>query len=103
MRSHGCPLNDALLKTICQSYYQTALRYVKIYSDDAAINELNYDRNLEEQTVRHFRDFIWTAWEQCQEQQDGAQIPSWNRVMFCLPEAGPRLVKAVHEDALAAG
>lgn len=99
MRSHGRPIDDALVEAVRQTYYQTALGYVKIYSDDAWVNGLVYDRFQEEQTVKHFRDFIRTAWEQCRDQVEGTQIPSWNRIMFSLPDVDRMIVQAVQEDA----
>jgi glucosyl-3-phosphoglycerate synthase len=71
---------------------------VKSYSDDAESNGLVYDRHLEELTVSYFRDFIGTAWEQARRDKGGTQIPSWNRVIFSVPEIYEDLMRAVEED-----
>jgi glucosyl-3-phosphoglycerate synthase len=98
MRSHGVPLDDAFVDTILHTYYENALNFVKSYSDDAEANALQYDRYQEEQTVRYFRGFLWTAWEQSKGPHQSTLIPSWNRVAFSLPEIYPKLLKAVEED-----
>jgi len=98
MRSHGVPLTDAFVDMIRHTYYQNSLKFIKSYSDDADVNGLTYDRYEEELTVRYFRDFLWTAWEQCREQTEGTQIPSWNRVLFSVPEIYAQLLEAVEAD-----
>jgi len=98
MRSHGVPLTDAFVDMIRHTYYQNSLKFIKSYSDDADVNDLTYDRHEEELTVRYFRDFLWTAWEQCREQTEETQIPSWNRVLFSVPEIYSLLIQAVEAD-----
>lgn len=98
MRSHGIPLDDAFVDMIRHTYYQTTLMFIKNYSDDAEVNDLVFDRYQEELTVRHFRDFIWTAWEQSKEQAEGTLIPSWNRVLYSIPEIYTDLMEAVEKD-----
>jgi glucosyl-3-phosphoglycerate synthase len=48
--------------------------------------------------VRHFRDFIGTAWEQAREEKEGTQIPSWNRVTYSVPDIYEDLLEAVEKD-----
>ena len=98
MRSHGIALDDAFVDMIRQTYYQNALMFIKNYSDDAEVNNLVFDRYQEERTARYFRDFIWTAWEESKEQPEGTLIPSWNRVLYSLPEVYKSLNEAVEED-----
>jgi glucosyl-3-phosphoglycerate synthase len=98
MRSHGVPLDDAFVDMIRHTYYQNALIFIKSYSDDAEVNDLVFDRYQEERTARHFRDFVWTAWEQSKEQTEGTLIPSWNRVLYSLPEIYTNLLEAVEKD-----
>ena len=98
MRSYGIPLDDALVDMMRHTYYQNALLFIKNYSDDAEVNNLFFDRHQEELTVQYFRDFIWTAWEQGKEQPEGTQIPSWNRVLYSLPEVYTNLLEAVEKD-----
>jgi hypothetical protein len=57
-----------------------------------------YDRHQEELTVRYFRDFITTAWEQAKEEKEGTQIPSWNRVVYSVPDIYDALLEAVERD-----
>ncbi len=98
LRSHGVALNDAFVDMIRQTYYQNALRFVKNYSDDAEVNNLAFDRYEEELTLRHFRDFLWTAWEQSKKHQEDTQIPSWNRVLYSIPDIYANLLEAVEAD-----
>ena len=98
MRSHGIALDDAFVDMIRNTYYQTALMFIKDYSDDAEVNDLVYDRYQEERAVRFFRDFVWTAWEQNRENTKSTLIPSWNRVLYSLPEIYNQILKAVDKD-----
>ena len=98
MRSHGIFLDDAFVDMMRHTYYQNALIFIKSYSDDAEANDLFFDRHQEELTAQYFRDFIWTAWGQSKEQTEGTQIPSWNRVLYSLPEIYTNLLEAVGKD-----
>lgn len=98
LRSHGVPLDDAFVDMILHTYYQNALEFIKCYSDDAEVNELIYDRYQEELTVQYFRGFLWTAWEQSKGPHESPTIPSWNRVIYSVPDIYERLLKAVDED-----
>ncbi len=98
IRSNGVPLDDAFVDMILHTYYNRSLDFIKRYSDDAEVNGLEYDRYDEELTVRHFRGFLWTAWEQIKGPHESSLIPSWNRVVFSIPEIQADLVRAVEED-----
>jgi len=98
IRSNGVPIDDAFIDMLQHTYYNTALSFVKSYSDDAESNDLVYDRHQEELTVRYFRDFIATAWEQSRQEKEDTQIPSWNRVIYSLPDIYADLMKAVEKD-----
>ncbi len=98
IRSHGMPIDDAFVNMVQHTYYSTALSFVKSYSDDAESNDLVYDRHQEELTVRYFRDFIATAWKQVREEKEGTQIPSWNRVLYSVPDIYGDLLDAVEKD-----
>jgi glucosyl-3-phosphoglycerate synthase len=98
MRSHGIPLDDAFVDMIRNTYYQTALMFIKNYSDDAEVNDLVFDRYQEERTVAYFRDFIWTAWQHCKEETQGTLIPSWNRVLYSIPDIYTKLLEGVEKD-----
>jgi glucosyl-3-phosphoglycerate synthase len=98
MRSHGVPLDDAFVDMMLHTYYQNALKFIKSYSDDAEVNDLCYDRHQEEMTAQYFRGFLWTAWEQSKGPSQSSLIPSWNRVLFSVPNIYDQLLKAVEED-----
>ncbi|MDH3973865.1 MAG: glycosyl transferase [Deltaproteobacteria bacterium] len=98
MRSHGIPLDDAFVDMVLHTYFENALRYIKFYSDDAEINNLVFDRHEEEISVRHFRGFLWTAWEQSRGPTESTLIPSWNRVIYSLPDIYSNLHEVVEKD-----
>ena len=98
IRSHGMPIDDAFIDMLQHTYQSTAISFVKSYSDDAESNDLVYDRHEEELTVRYFRDFIATAWEQARQEKEGTQIPSWNRVIYSMPDIYEDLLVAVEKD-----
>ncbi len=98
MRSHGFALDDATIDMILHTYYQNALNFIKSYSDDAEVNNLIYDRYREEQAAHFFRGFLWTAWEHSKGPQLSTQIPSWNRVLYSLPDIYDHLRHVVETD-----
>jgi glucosyl-3-phosphoglycerate synthase len=98
MRSHGIPLDDAFVDMIRNTYYQNALMFIKSYSDDAEVNNLVFDRHQEELTASHFRDFILTAWQYSKEETQGTLIPSWNRVLYSIPDIYTKLLEGVEKD-----
>ncbi|MFO7783011.1 MAG: glycosyl transferase [Thermodesulfobacteriota bacterium] len=98
VRSNGVPLDDAFVDMLLHTYYNRSLDFIKRYSDDAEVNGLNYDRYQEESTVRYFRGFLWTAWEQIKGPHESTLIPSWNRVVFSIPEISNELLEAVEQD-----
>jgi glucosyl-3-phosphoglycerate synthase len=98
MRSHGVPLDDAFVDMVLHTYYQNALKFIRRYSYDAEVNDLNYDLYQEEALARHFRGFLWTAWEQSRGPHEAKLIPSWNRVSYSLPNIYSLLLEAVESD-----
>ena len=98
IRSQGYPLDDSIVDMILHSYYENALLFIKSYSDDAEVNSLVYDRYQEERTVRHFRGFLWTAWEQIKGPHVSTLIASWNRVLYSIPDIYSQVLEAVHRD-----
>ncbi|GJQ58964.1 MAG: glycosyl transferase [Candidatus Scalindua sp. AMX11] len=98
MRSHGVAMDDAFVDMMLHTYYENALKFIKCYSDDADVNDLVYDRYQEELTVRHFRAFLWTAWEESKGPHEAKLLPSWNRVYYSLPDISEHLLKAVESD-----
>ncbi|MEW6428058.1 MAG: glycosyl transferase [Thermodesulfobacteriota bacterium] len=98
MRSHGYALNDGIVDMLLHTYYQNALNFIKTYSDDAELNGLHYDRYAEEMAVQHFRGFLWRAWEQSKGPTESTVIPSWNRVVYSVPDIYRQLIDAVEAD-----
>lgn len=98
IRSHGVALDDAFVDMILHTYYENALAFIKAYSDDAEVNGLSFDRHQEELTVNYFRGFLWSAWEQCKGPHQSTVIPSWNRVLYSVPNIYEQLLEAVEED-----
>jgi glucosyl-3-phosphoglycerate synthase len=98
MRSHGFPLDDAVVDMILHSYYENALLFIKYYSDDAEVNSLLYDRHQEELLAQYFRGFLWEAWEQSKGPHESTLIPSWNRVLYSIPGIYMQLLEAVAKD-----
>jgi glucosyl-3-phosphoglycerate synthase len=98
LRSHGVSLDDSFVDMILHTYYQKALMFIKRYSEDADVNGLAYDRYQEELIVQYFRGFLWTAWEEIRGPHESTLIPSWNRVLFSLPDIYGKLLEAVDVD-----
>ena len=98
VRSNGMAIDNAFIDMLQQTYYQEALGYIKRYSDDAATNGLTYDRHKEELTAWYFRDFIGEAWKETQQKGVISQLPSWNRVIFSIPEIYEDVLGAVEHD-----
>ncbi|ESQ13540.1 MAG TPA: glycosyl transferase [Chromatiaceae bacterium] len=98
MRSHGIPLDDSYVDMLLHTYYQNALRYIRKYSYDADVNDLNFDLYQEESAASHFRGFLWDAWMQSKGPQEAKLIPSWNRVAYTFPDIYDRLLEAVEAD-----
>lgn len=98
MRSHGFAIDDAIMDMILHTYHQNSLGFIKSYSDDSEVNNLVYDRYSEEQAANFFRGVLWTAWEQSKGPHESTQIPSWNRVLYSLPDIYGHLMHVVNED-----
>lgn len=98
MRSHGVFLNDAFVDMMLHTYYQNALRFIRKYSYDAEVNNLNYNLYDEEALARFFRGLLWTAWEQSRGPHEAKLIPSWNRIFYCIPDIYTHLFQAVEAD-----
>ena len=45
-----------------------------------------------------FSDFILTAWLDCKEETQGTLIPSWNRVLYSIPDIYSKLLEGVEKD-----
>ncbi len=98
MRAHGIALDDPFVDMMLHTYYDNAIRFIKCYSDDAEMNNLLFDRYKEEMTAKQFRGLLWTAWEQSRGPTEAPLIPSWNRVIYSIPDIYAQLLEAVEKD-----
>jgi len=98
MRAHNIALEDSFVDMMLHTYYNNAIKLIKCYSDDAEMNNLAFNRHQEEMTVQQFRRLLWTAWEQSRGPTEAPLIPSWNRVIFSIPDIYSLLLEAVEND-----
>jgi glucosyl-3-phosphoglycerate synthase len=98
MRAHGIALDDSFVDMMLHTYYGNALKFIKCYSDDAEMNNLVYDQYREEMTAQQFRGNLWTAWEQSRGPTEAPLIPSWNRVLYSIPDIYAQVLDAVEKD-----
>ena len=61
MATQGYIFTEESFRTLKATYYRKALEYIDIYKDDATINGLTLDINLEERTVELFAENIINA------------------------------------------
>ena len=81
------------------TYFRKALEYIDIYKDDAKINGLSLDINLEEKTVELFAENIISAGKSFLTQpMEKPFIPSWQRIEYASPGFIKKLRQAVTED-----
>ena len=87
------------LEHLKATYYRRALEYIDIYKNDAKMNGLNLDINLEEKTVEIFAENIIKAGKSFLSQpMEKPFIPSWQRVEYASPGFLTKLRRAVVED-----
>ena len=98
MRAHGIAMDDSFVDMMLHTYYDNAISFIKCYSDDAEMNNLAFNRYEEEMTAKQFRGFLWTAWEQSRGPTEAPLIPSWNRVIYSIPDIYTQLLEAVEKD-----
>jgi glucosyl-3-phosphoglycerate synthase len=91
-------LDDSFVEMVGQTYYQNALRFVKIYSDDAEVNDLAFDRYEEEMAARHFRGFLGEAWRELAQASGEPVLASWNRIFYSMSDIYDGLREAVESD-----
>ena len=76
-----------------------ALEYIDIYKDDATINGLTLDINLEERTVELFAENIINAGKAfLSNPMEKPFIPSWKRIEYASPGFIKKLRQAVYDD-----
>ena len=99
MATQGHTFNEESFRTLKATYYRRALEYIDIYKNDAKMNGLNLDINLEEKTVEMFAENIIKAGKSFLSQpMEKPFIPSWQRVEYASPGFLTKLRRAVVED-----
>jgi len=99
LASEGIVFSDGFFKTLVATYVRTAQDMLKRYQDDAAINNLFFDRHEESLAVETFTNGIKKAAEIITEDPLGVPlIASWDRVTSAIPDILDRIKEAVEED-----
>jgi glucosyl-3-phosphoglycerate synthase len=100
LASYGVEFDAGFLNTLSVAYVRLAQDAVARYSDDAALNGLDFDRHEEELAVETFSGALRTAGLSFVRDPMGApQIPNWNRVTSALPGFLADLRQTVERDA----
>jgi glucosyl-3-phosphoglycerate synthase len=87
------------VRTIKATYYRVALDFVELFSADAAMNGLEFDRHSEEEAVELFAANIVQAGKDFRDNpMDTPFIPPWNRVISAVPDVLEELREAVEQD-----
>jgi glucosyl-3-phosphoglycerate synthase len=95
----GVILSEGLWRTLQIAYLRTGQDTIKHYEDDAAINNLYFDRHQEGMAVEAFAKAIMIAGKEVLESPlDVPLIPNWNRVAAAIPNFFELLLEAVEED-----
>jgi glucosyl-3-phosphoglycerate synthase len=100
LASFGVEFDAGFLNTLSVAYVRLAQDAISRYSDDAALNGLEFDRHEEEQAVETFSRALRAAGLSFVRDPLGApQIPNWNRVTSALPDFLQSLGDAVEADS----
>ncbi len=95
----GVVLSQSALGTLIINYQRTAKDTIKQYSDDAAINGLNFDYHQESVMVESFTRALRIAGQAFLENPlYSPLIPSWNRVISAIPDFLDRLREMVEKE-----
>tara|TARA_B110000483_G_scaffold147265_1_gene175740 strand:+ start:117559 stop:118701 length:1143 start_codon:yes stop_codon:yes gene_type:complete len=99
LATNGAVFTPEIIRSIKATYFRVALDFVETYRNDALINGLKFDVDLEERSVEMFARNIMTAGNYFLENpMDTPFVPSWNRVISAEPEILMELKNAVEED-----
>ena len=86
LASQGVVLSEATFTSLRASYRRMAQDCIRQYSADAVINDLAFNRHVEEMSIDAFADCITTASEIFRADPKGADaIPNWTRVRAAFP------------------
>ncbi len=99
LAAEGVVFSEGFFNTLVVTYLRTAQDTIKVYSDDAAINSLYFDRHEEAVAVETFVKGIRMASKGFFEDPLGTPlIPNWNRVTSAIPDFLDQLKQVVDED-----
>ncbi len=99
LATKGVVFTTETFRSLKASYYRTALDFVEMYKNDAAINGLAVDVHKEEQAVELFAANLMKAGDRFLESpMETPFIPSWSRVQSAIPDIFDQLIDAVDAD-----
>jgi glucosyl-3-phosphoglycerate synthase len=99
LATEGVDFSTGFFRTVKACYYRMALDCIEQYYFDSQINDLAFDRHLEEQCVEVFSQSIITAGDLfVNNPMETPFIPNWNRILSAVPDIGTRLVDSVSAD-----
>ncbi|PTW99151.1 glycosyl transferase [Pararhodobacter aggregans] len=87
MAADGVVLSPNIFRTLKATYYRRALDMLEVYSNDAQMNGLSFDRPAEERSIQLFAENIIQAGQVFLENpQELPFIPNWNLVNAAEPD-----------------
>ena len=99
----GVNLSDGLFRSLLAAYQREAEDAVADSYAVSVMNGLVFDRHQEEQNVQTFIAALRASIDEFLADPLGPPlVPNWARVWAGMPDAGPRLLAAVHTDAAVA-
>jgi glucosyl-3-phosphoglycerate synthase len=99
LASEGIAVSEGLTKSLLATYLRTAQDTVKKYDDDAAINNIPFDRREESLAVHTFAEGLRIGGESFLNAPLGnPEIPTWTRIASAIPDFLPLLKQSVDED-----
>ena len=101
LASEGVTTSQGLTKSLATAYLRRAEDTVKKYDDDAAINNLPFDRDEEGLAVLTFTEGLRIGGESFLGDPLGnPEIPNWTRITSTIPDFLSLLKQSVDEDNL---
>jgi glucosyl-3-phosphoglycerate synthase len=100
LASYGVEFDAGFLNTLIAAYVRMAQDGIARYSDDSALNGLQFDRHAEELAVETFsRALRGAGLDFVRDPMGAPQIPNWSRVVSAMPNFLSELRDAVEGDA----
>ena len=79
-------MSESTFITLRSTYLRLAQNSIRQYAADARVNDLQYDRHVEEAAIDAFAHCVTTAAEEFRRDPNGAEaIPNWTRVRAAFP------------------